>query len=67
MFLQGVALDDIRKYGRWQATSVNIYLYYDDVVFRGMRWAICSRERSAKPTAHVAGARGVRSDVAQVC
>ena len=34
LFLQGIPLDDIRKYGRWKTTSVNIYLYFDDVVFR---------------------------------
>ena len=32
----GPPLGDIRKYGRWGATAVNIYLYFDDVVFRGM-------------------------------
>ena len=34
LFLQGISLDDIRKYGRWKTTSANIYLYFDDVVFR---------------------------------
>ena len=36
LFLQGVPLEDIRKYGRWKTTAVNIYLYFDDVVFRGV-------------------------------
>ena len=36
LFLQGIPLDDIRKYVRWKTNSVNIYLYFDDVVFRNM-------------------------------
>ena len=36
LFLQDVPLGDIRKYGRWKTTSANIYLYFDDVVFRNL-------------------------------